>query len=126
MECDQMCGATFHSCKKEDHLYICPNTTTSCTYHIDGCKWKFARKHLLRHLQVHQQTTPSMECQRKCGAIFYPYKEEDHLQTCPDENILCTYSGYGCKEQIPRKNLLHHLESHAGRFLSDYPQMKGV
>ena len=64
-----------------------------------------------------------------CGAKFHSCKNEDHLYICPNVTTSCTYYSYGCKEVVARKNLLLHLESHAGEFLSDYPEhpkIKGI
>ncbi|TKR73067.1 hypothetical protein L596_020423 [Steinernema carpocapsae] len=44
------CPAVFHSCKRDDHLEVCPNVIGPCVNSIYGCQRKFKRAFLKSHL----------------------------------------------------------------------------
>ena len=110
-ECQQNCGAIFHACKEEDHLYLCINSLKTCPYYLEGCTKQISKKQVFSHFQSHQRST-MLSCRQKCGATFSANYEKDHLVMCPNSVMFCAYFSSGCTKPIKRKDLLQHLECH--------------
>ncbi|KAF7662853.1 hypothetical protein LDENG_00225260 [Lucifuga dentata] len=52
IKCHKNCGAILHSCKKEEHLLLCPNETVPCLNVGYGCPLSMLRHRLAKHLEV--------------------------------------------------------------------------
>lgn len=49
--CKLDCGASFHSCKCQEHQLLCPNVKVPCTNAVNGCPAWLLRSQLGSHLQ---------------------------------------------------------------------------
>lgn len=49
-KCANKCGATFHSCKSQDHQNVCLNVTVPCVSQSLGCPIEMTRKEINAHL----------------------------------------------------------------------------
>jgi len=50
--CNQNCGAVFHSCKKSEHIILCPFEKVPCLNISSGCSAVLRRRDLAQHLAV--------------------------------------------------------------------------
>lgn len=49
--CKLDCGASFHSCKCQEHQLLCPNVKVPCSNAVNGCPASLLRSQLGSHLQ---------------------------------------------------------------------------
>uniref|UniRef100_A0A667ZCQ1 F-box protein 40 n=1 Tax=Myripristis murdjan TaxID=586833 RepID=A0A667ZCQ1_9TELE len=52
ISCRLLCGASFHLCKEEEHLLLCPNVRVPCLNAEYGCPLHMTRSWQAAHLQV--------------------------------------------------------------------------
>ncbi|XP_040195114.1 F-box only protein 40 [Rana temporaria] len=52
ISCRLHCGATFHMCKEEEHLLLCPNEWVPCLNSVFGCPFYMNRCKQARHLKI--------------------------------------------------------------------------
>lgn len=52
ISCRLNCGATFHMCKEEEHLLLCPNEWVPCLNSVFGCPFYMNRCKQARHLKI--------------------------------------------------------------------------
>ena len=54
---------------------------------------------------------PVERCANGCGMSLHRCKWKEHNENiCPEAQVNCTNAYYGCTSQMPRKNLLQHIE----------------
>ncbi|XP_053505552.1 F-box only protein 40 [Ictalurus furcatus] len=52
INCRLLCGASFHMCKEEEHILLCPNEKVPCINASNGCPFTMCRSKLAKHLKV--------------------------------------------------------------------------
>ncbi|XP_026989884.1 F-box only protein 40-like isoform X1 [Tachysurus fulvidraco] len=52
INCRMMCGASFHMCKEDEHILLCPNEKVPCINAYYGCPFTMCRSKLAKHLEV--------------------------------------------------------------------------
>ncbi|KAI4900502.1 hypothetical protein NFI96_020130, partial [Prochilodus magdalenae] len=52
IKCRLLCGATFHMCKEDEHMLLCPNEKVPCINANYGCPFTMCRSKLAKHLEV--------------------------------------------------------------------------
>ncbi|NP_001107129.1 F-box protein 40.1 [Danio rerio] len=52
ISCRLLCGAVFHLCKEEEHMFLCPNERVPCFNVEYGCPFTMCRSNLAKHLVV--------------------------------------------------------------------------
>ncbi|XP_062867389.1 F-box protein 40.1 [Trichomycterus rosablanca] len=52
VNCRLLCGASFHMCKEEEHILLCPNEKVPCLNANYGCPLTMCRSYLAKHLKV--------------------------------------------------------------------------
>ncbi|KAL7844272.1 hypothetical protein SRHO_G00228110 [Serrasalmus rhombeus] len=52
IKCRLLCGATFHMCKEDEHMLLCPNVKVPCLNAHYGCPFIMCRSGLTKHLEV--------------------------------------------------------------------------
>ncbi|XP_072518615.1 F-box only protein 40 [Salminus brasiliensis] len=52
ISCRALCGATFHMCKEDEHVLLCPNEKVPCLNAHYGCPFSMCRSKLAKHLEV--------------------------------------------------------------------------
>ncbi|KAK3555260.1 hypothetical protein QTP86_014872, partial [Hemibagrus guttatus] len=52
IKCRLLCGASFHMCKEDEHILLCPNEKVPCINANYGCPFTMCRSKLARHLEV--------------------------------------------------------------------------
>ena len=51
-------------------------------------------------------------CPNNCSNQTYPRDElNNHLATCPEQEVYCIFNEMGCKEKMKRQHLQHHLKT---------------
>lgn len=51
VNCRLLCGATFHMCKEDEHILLCPNEKVPCLNVNSGCPFTMCRSRLAKHLE---------------------------------------------------------------------------
>ena len=116
-----------------DHLEICPKARVYCS---NGCGIRIIREDLLTHetndcpkrlvkcqhctvdmvyenMKSHHKacTKYPLPCLNNCITGIVPRKGmEEHLQTCPNQKIMCPYQNIGCSKVLPRSKIEEHKE----------------
>ncbi|XP_069624650.1 TNF receptor-associated factor 5 [Ranitomeya imitator] len=124
----------------QDHLGQCLYETITCTN--TGCHDKVIRKDLDNHvttqcqqrdetcaycnksmtsidLQIHTQKYCPLypvSCLNNCGKSSPREEVDDHLLLCPEAEVECPYTSYGCYIKVKRAKLKVHEET----FLRDH------
>ena len=110
MKCSYLCNSTVFRCHMADHqAYHCVRRPFSCTY----CKLHGEYQNIVSH---HISTCPSypLPCPRSCGATAILRKNlEAHRARCPLETVPCPFTNLGCKVEIHRRDLQHHMDSNS-------------
>ncbi|XP_053504749.1 F-box protein 40.1 [Ictalurus furcatus] len=52
INCRVLCGASFHMCKEDEHILLCPNEKVPCINAHYGCPFSMCRSKLAKHLEV--------------------------------------------------------------------------
>ncbi|XP_062867788.1 F-box only protein 40 [Trichomycterus rosablanca] len=52
IKCRLLCGASFHMCKEDEHILLCPNEKVPCLNANYGCPVTMCRSRLAKHLEV--------------------------------------------------------------------------
>ncbi|KAI5622467.1 hypothetical protein C0J50_18068, partial [Silurus asotus] len=52
INCRLLCGASFHMCKEDEHILLCPNEKVPCINVHYGCPFTMCRSKLGKHLEV--------------------------------------------------------------------------
>ncbi|TSQ12715.1 F-box only protein 40 [Bagarius yarrelli] len=52
INCRLLCGASFHMCKEDEHILLCPNEKVPCINVHYGCPFTMCRSKLAKHLKV--------------------------------------------------------------------------
>ncbi|XP_026794590.3 F-box only protein 40 [Pangasianodon hypophthalmus] len=52
INCRLLCGASFHMCKEDEHILLCPNERVPCINANYGCPFTMCRSKLAKHLEV--------------------------------------------------------------------------
>ncbi|KAK3555261.1 hypothetical protein QTP86_014873 [Hemibagrus guttatus] len=52
INCRLLCGASFHMCKEDEHILLCPNEKVPCINAHYGCPLTMCRSKLAKHLEV--------------------------------------------------------------------------
>lgn len=52
IKCRLLCGASFHMCKEDEHILLCPNEKVPCINAHYGCPFTMCRSKLAKHLEV--------------------------------------------------------------------------
>lgn len=52
INCRLLCGASFHMCKEDEHILLCPNEKVPCINAHYGCPATMCRSKLAKHLEV--------------------------------------------------------------------------
>ncbi|GAA6097157.1 F-box only protein 40-like isoform X2 [Tachysurus ichikawai] len=52
VNCRLLCGASFHMCKDDEHILLCPNEKVPCINANFGCPFTMCRSKLAKHLEV--------------------------------------------------------------------------
>ncbi|KAG9265609.1 F-box only protein 40-like [Astyanax mexicanus] len=52
INCRALCGATFHMCKEDEHILLCPNEQVPCLNAHYGCPFTMCRSKLAKHLET--------------------------------------------------------------------------
>ncbi|KAI5622466.1 F-box only protein 40-like, partial [Silurus asotus] len=52
INCRLLCGASFHMCKEDEHILLCPNEKVPCINKTFGCPFSMCRSKLAKHLEV--------------------------------------------------------------------------
>ncbi|XP_060791088.1 F-box only protein 40 [Neoarius graeffei] len=52
INCRLLCGASFHMCKEDEHILLCPNEKVPCINANYGCPFTMCRSKLAKHLEV--------------------------------------------------------------------------
>jgi len=103
-----LCGQPYLRKLLNKHIKnSCPNRSTSCQY----CDFQSTYEDVTKR---HMQICPNypVVCPNSCSStVFKRYELQDHLASCLEQDITCTFSEMGCKEKMQRKFLQHHLES---------------
>ena len=115
------------------HLEICPKARVYCS---NGCGIRIIREDLLTHeandcpkrlvkcahctvdmvyenMESHHKacTKYPLPCLNNCMIGTVPRKGmEEHLQTCPNQKIMCPYQNIGCSKVIQRNEIDEHKE----------------
>ncbi|KAI4877904.1 hypothetical protein NFI96_002540, partial [Prochilodus magdalenae] len=128
--------ATFHMCKEDEHMLLCPNEKVPCINANYGCPFTMCRSKLAKHLEgKYRRSVPRqhrhcescyskrcraplevsvscmvINCRLLCGATFHMCKEDEHMLLCPNEKVPCINANYGCPFTMCRSKLAKHLE----------------
>ncbi|KAM4695250.1 TNF receptor-associated factor 5 isoform 2-T4 [Discoglossus pictus] len=124
----------------QDHLGKCLCETIPCTN--DGCHDKMQRKDLKEHLEIHcklreetckycKENMASINmkvhvrlycplypvpCPNNCSTTSPRHELDEHLMVCPEAELECPFSIYGCHVKVRRGN----MKVHEDIFLKDH------
>ena len=108
-QCLLGCGALVGGNEREQHARTCPQRTVACEWCLEAYHFQAVGNHRrdcdMRH--VH--------CPNKCftadggAAVQVPYGDVDeHLLTCPMQQVRCCFSSVGCETALPRCEMAAH------------------
>lgn len=107
LECSLGCGKLYEKRNMEAHSFFCKHRLVSCKYCTEQIKYK--------DKLVHYDVCPKMplKCPNKCSneEKITREKMKEHLDVCPDQEVSCKYSEFGCDIKVKRKDFDDHLTS---------------
>ena len=105
--CSLGCGKLYERRNMEAHSYFCSHRLVSCKYCTEQIKHK--------DKSTHYGICPKMplHCPNKCPGEEKIIREKikEHLDVCPDQEVPCKYSEFGCDIKVKRKDYDDHLSS---------------
>ena len=108
LSCTSSCGKQIFRCELEEHLSEeCPLRTYACEY----CGYSSTYDDITTK---HYSNCPDypMACPNLCSEEKIKNSNLDqHLLTCPDEIISCSFNEIGCEERIKRRCLQQHIKA---------------
>ena len=108
LSCPRSCGKQIFRHVLEQHLSEeCPLRTYACEY----CNHSSTYDDITTK---HRSTCPDypVDCPNLCSEAKLKRSNLDqHLLTCPDEIVSCSFNEIGCEERIKRQCLQRHIEA---------------
>ena len=107
VDCTYGCGENLERNELAEHLEIfCPKRPSTCQYCKQTGKHEFITgDHTKECLEY------PVQCPNNCGIQHIKQSNfEQHLRECPEQPTECDFSYAGCNIQIPRKDLIKHLQ----------------
>uniref|UniRef100_A0A667ZZ89 F-box protein 40 n=1 Tax=Myripristis murdjan TaxID=586833 RepID=A0A667ZZ89_9TELE len=123
ISCRLLCGASFHLCKEEEHLLLCPNVRVPCLNAEYGCPLHMTRSWQAAHLQVCPASVVS------CSMEWNRWPADDahsHPNIELHENLLKERESGGCLDLALALKDQDHL-FHSLKMKKLFPELiKGV
>ena len=108
------CGGHFKRADLPGHQEVCDSRPTQCSY----CTLNYPYKDMASHREICPKAPRS--CKNKCSDRLFTEEElHSHLANdCPLVVVPCKYLFAGCEENLMRKEMKAHEESHMEEHLS--------
>ena len=106
------CGWVGDLINLEQHTNSCPKRPWQCEY----CDFKATYEVYGDHVPL--CTNYPIPCPNQCEIVTVPRSNlEKHLSECPLQLVECEFSQAGCKEKVPRRDLVSHVRENAQQHL---------
>ena len=98
--------------KFEHHVSSCPKRPWECEH----CDFKATYEVYGDHVPL--CTKYPIPCPNQCEIVTVPRSNlEKHLSECPLQLVECEFSQAGCKEKVPRRDLVSHVRENVQQHL---------